>query len=324
MESDGTLTHLPTPGLRAHRALLPGQFVPLADLKVISPPENLQAFGFEGAWMADDIASLAIEAARGALSEAKVAPADVGALLWVSALPQAHHRHSEATAPAPVLDQFCYQASWLQEQLGLERAMISGVAQQGCAGMFAALRQARALLLAEPELDSILCVGADAFPKDCCREVLYNVISDAACAVVVSREQLRYRWLAHHQISKGWYWDVPARQSEIIAAYFPTAALTIRQLLSRAKLSAKEIDLVIPTGVNANSWPILLRLCGIPEERLFTPTQRFGHTIAADSFLMLEQARAASALRPGMRVLLFAYGFGSSWSAMLLETTDLI
>jgi 3-oxoacyl-[acyl-carrier-protein] synthase III len=67
-----------------------------------------------------------------------------------------------------------------------------------------------------------------------------------------------------------------------------------------------------------------MRLCGIPDQRLYEPAQRFGHTVAADSFLMLEEARNRAALRPGMKILLLAYGFGSSWCALLLETTDLI
>ena len=84
----------------------------------------------------------------------------------------------------------------------------------------------------------------------------------------------------------------------------------------------KGLRLVIPTGVNASSWPILLRLCGIPQERLYRIGRRFGHTIAADSFLLLEEARASGCLASGMRVLLFAYGFGSSWCALLLEIVE--
>ncbi|MDB6079718.1 MAG: hypothetical protein JWO82_3465, partial [Akkermansiaceae bacterium] len=45
---------------------------------------------------------------------------------------------------------------------------------------------------------------------------------------------------------------------------------------------------------------------------------------AADSLLILEEAHAYGALKPGMKLLLFAYGFGSSWCALILETTGLI
>jgi len=308
-------------GLRGLGTALPEQFTPLAELPLLSSPDRLAAFGFGGAWIAEDPASLAVRAARNALADARIAPSEVDVLFAAGALPQAHQRASEQPTGG-VLDAFCYSASWLQEELGLDRAAVCGIAQQGCAGMFSALRAARGLLAAEPELNHALCVGADVLPPGACREILYNVISDAACAVVVSREKARHRWAGFHQISKGYYWDVPAKQSEIIAAYFPTARSVIMELLRRENLSATDVDLVVPTGVNATSWPILMRLCGIPEERLYRPRRSFGHTIAADSFLLLEEARASGCLAPGMRLLLFAYGFGSSWCALLLEVAE--
>jgi 3-oxoacyl-[acyl-carrier-protein] synthase III len=305
-------------GLRGLGCALPERFAPLAEIPLRSRPEALAGFGFTGAFLADDVHDLAVTAAQRALVHAALEPGEVGALLCAHALSAAHQRVS--TLPdGGVLDTFCYSASWLQEELGLDQASVSGIAQQGCAGMFSALRMARALLVAEPQIEHILCVGADALPAGACREILYNVISDAACAVVVSRNRIQYRWLAFHQLSKGYYWDVPAKQSEIIAAYFPSARVTIEGTLRQAKLRPEEIDVVIPTGVNASSWPILLRLCGIPEERLYQPKARFGHTIAADSILLLQEAAQAGVLIAGMRVLLFAYGFGSSWCALVVE-----
>jgi len=309
-------------GLRGLGTALPESFVPLAQLALVSPADRLAGFGFEGAWVAEDPAELATRAALSALADANIAPGDIDVLLMAGALSHTHQRASEQPSGG-VLDGFCYSASWLQEELGLDQAAVCGVAQQGCAGMFSALRTARALLVAEPDLNHVLCVGADALPSgDTCREILYNVISDAGCAVVISRERVPYRWLGFHQISKGYYWDVPAKQSEIIAAYFPTGRSVITGLLRRLDLRANDVDLVIPTGVNSTSWPILLRLCGIPEERLYQPKRSFGHTIAADSFILLEEARASGCLAPGMRVLFFAYGFGSSWCALLLEVTE--
>jgi 3-oxoacyl-[acyl-carrier-protein] synthase-3 len=305
-------------GLRGLGCALPRRFAPTTEILVTSTHDTLAGFGFTGAYLADDIHQLAKAAAETALADAALLASDIDVLLYAGALPQAHQRGSEQPTGG-VLDAFCYSGSWLQEELGLHRASVSGIAQQGCAGMFSALRTARALLTAEPQLDHILCVGADALPADSCREILYNVISDAACAVVVSRSAGQLRWLGFQQISKGYYWDVPARQSEIIAAYFPTARATIDSVLRQTELRPDEIDLVIPTGVNATSWPILLRLCRIPEERLYQSSRRFGHTVAADSFLLLEEARATGVLAPGMRVLLFAYGFGSSWCALVLE-----
>jgi 3-oxoacyl-[acyl-carrier-protein] synthase-3 len=284
----------------------------------------MRGFGFGGAWIEGNVPELALRSGRDALNHAGIDASRVDALFWISALSANHEHESQAEADSSILHRFCYRGSWLQESLGLDRATVSGIAQQGCAGMFSGMRQARALLSAEPDLSNVLCVAADAFPPEAQREILYNLISDAGCACVLSSEQVLYRWVAYHQVSKGYYWDVPARQSEIIAAYFPTAALTIRGVLQKANLRPDEIDLVIPTGVNADSWPILMRLCGLPDDRLYQPRQSRGHTIAADSLLILEEAKAQGALRPGMKLLLFAYGFGSSWCALILETTDLI
>lgn len=307
-------------GIRSLATALPEAFVPVESLRTDSPAETLRGFGFSGAWVNGDVSRLAEAAATKAIG---TAGPEVDVLLWVSALAESHEHPSTVRTDA-VLSRFCYRGSWLQERLGLEHATVSGIAQQGCAGMFSAMRQARALLGAEPQTSNVLCVGADALPAGADREILYNLISDAGCACLLSREHVLYRWVGYHQVSRGYYWDVPAKQSEIIAAYFPTAALTIRGALAKCGLRADDIDLVIPTGVNRSSWPILLRLCGIPEGRLYQPTRSFGHTIAADSLLMLEEARECGALRPGMKLLLFAYGFGSSWSALILETTDLI
>jgi len=305
-------------GLRGLGCVLPDRFAPLAELTLTSSSDVLAEFGFTGAYLAEDPHQLAVTAAQTAMADAEVLPQEIDALLFAGALSPAHQRPSELPSSG-ILGDFCYTGSWLQEELGLNRASVSGIAQQGCAGMFSALRFARALLADEPCLNHILCVGSDALPSGACREILYNVISDAACAVVVSRTAVRYRWLAFHQISKGYYWDVPLKEREIIAAYFPAARAAIDGGLRKADLRPEEVDLVIPTGVNASSWPILLRLCGIPEQRLYAPRRRFGHTIAADSFLLLEEAWASGALRPGMRALLFTYGFGSSWCALVVE-----
>ncbi|TLD72733.1 hypothetical protein FEM03_01270 [Phragmitibacter flavus] len=315
----------PDIGIRHFATALPEQFQPLEALSTTSNFKTLREFGFDGTWIGDDAGWLGRIAAERALLNAALEAQEVDVLFWISALSGNHQcPSSNADEGSTVLHEFCYRGSWLQEQLNMDRATVCGIAQQGCAGMFSALRQARALLLAEPDISNVLCVGSDVFPPEAEREVLYNLISDAACACVLSREDIQYRWLGFYQISKGYYWDVPAKQSEIIAAYFPTAVLAIRKVLAQQGLQPTDIDLVIPTGVNRSSWPILMRLCGIPESRLFEPVKRFGHTVAADSFLMLEQAKQQGRLRPGMKLLLFAYGFGSSWSALLLETTHLI
>ena len=313
-------------GLSGVAAVLPERSFGLEELaatgRISSRPEALTEMGFDRVFLADEDESacaLAARAAEGALKDAGLKPEEIDILLWASALPGNHLRTSSNGHAPAVLRHFTYAASWLQEELGLERATVTAIAQQGCAGMFSALRTARAMLLAEPEAQHVLCVGVDVLPPDESREILYNLISDAACAVVVSRNAPRDRWVAFHQVTRGYYWDTPALQKEIIAAYFPTSRIVLQELLAKADLEPDAIDKIIPTGVNATSWPILLRLTGLAEDRLYRSNQQFGHTIAADNFLFLQEIRRERSVPRGSRLLLFTYGFGSTWCGLILE-----
>jgi 3-oxoacyl-[acyl-carrier-protein] synthase-3 len=268
------------------------------------------------------MADMAVDAARGAMSDAGVQPHEIDVVVWASARPenQVHGRREGAAVEAgDPMDGFRYASAWLQNELDLHNAEVIGVAQQGCATMFAALRVARAILLAEPGRRHALCVGADVLPAGAPREILYNVISDAACAVVVSRECQRERWLGYGQLSRGYYWDPSACGPEIVAAYFPTAKLVIERLLAEQGVRPEDVDVVVATGVNRSSWEILMRLVGIPADRLFRELPSFGHTMTSDTFLYLEELRRVDAIPRGSRILLFTYGFGSSWAALLLE-----
>lgn len=309
-------------GLRGVAAVLPPGRRTLEELaesrRLRTTPAVLRDLGYEAAHVADadhDVSWLARTAAAGALSDAGLNAEEINVLIWAGALSESHVR---PVAGDPVLARFAYSASWLQHELGLHRAAVHGVAQQGCSGMFSALRSAHALLAAEPDLEHVLCVGVDVLPAEAPREILYTLISDAAAAVVVSRTSARDRWQGFHQVSKGYYWDVPARQNEIIASYFPTSRLVIGELLARQGLSPRDIACVVPTGIGAGSWEVLAQLCGIEPARIHRG-RSFGHTIAADSFLHLSDLRAAGTLAPGSRLLLFTYGFGSSWCGLLLE-----
>ena len=218
-----------------------------------------------------------------------------------------------------LLGQFHYRASWLQEELQLDHARVTAVAQQGCAGMFSALSTAHALLVSDPSLRNILCVGVDALPEGAPREILYNLISDAACAVVLSRENLQCRWRSFHQVSKGYYWNIVEKQKEIIASYFPTSRAVIRELLTKAGIGAADVRWILPTGVIKSSWDILANIASLDSNRIYRAPANFGHTIAADNLLHLESLLASKNARAGDQLLLFTYGFGSTWCGLILE-----
>lgn len=219
-----------------------------------------------------------------------------------------------------LMDFFKYPVSRLQSELDLANASVAGIDQQGCAAIFSSIRLARATLLAEPDVRTVLCVSADRLPHGAPREVVYNLVSDGACAMLVRRDAGRNRILATHQVTKGAFWDSGSLENEIIAAYFPTARTVIEETVRKAGVTLDQIRWVIPHNVSLRSWEILLGLIGCPREKLYSANiGRVGHTIAADNFINLRDATDAGLLHKGDLLLLFTFGYGLNWSCMVLE-----
>lgn len=290
--------------------------------------ETLASFGFEHVHIAreESQVEMAICAAREALADSAVAAADVGLVLYAGALATSGTMAPPQEGPdAPVLrldtieQCFEYPVSALQAELELTSATVAGVNQQGCASLLSAIRLGRAMLATEPELRNVLCVGADVFPRYAPRDLVYNVISDGACAAVLSAGSLN-RILACRQVTKGDYWDAATLEHEVIAAYFPTARNLISDTLDAAELTLDDIALIVPHNVSRRSWDILRGLLRLPEERVFADNiARVGHTIAADNLLNLRDIQDRGLVARGDRLLLFTFGFGLNWSCMVLE-----
>ena len=138
----------------------------------------------------------------------------------------------------------------------------------------------------------MICASADVLPADHKREIIYNVVSDGACAVLVERDGVRNRILAHRRVAKGYYWNAGARKNDIVAAYFPTSRTIVRDTLSACGLSADDIALIVPHNVSLRSWQILLPLLGMSSDRLF----------ADIAWLMSDSAMRVSFLRPAGRL----------------------
>lgn len=299
---------------------LPSQRLSLDELEaralLRSGREALRDFGFEGVHVADEESryDLARAAARGLLAEFSIDARSVDVLIYATALPGARPRASRDP-----ITLFKYEATSLQNELGLDRATAISIAEGGCVSLFSAIRTARALLASEPDLKRLLVVGADRLPPGSRREILFNVISDGACAVLVEREGTN-RIVSYSQTTKGFYWNASERRNELLATYFPTAQKVIADALAKAALTAAEIALVLPHNVNSRSWEMLLDIAGIEREKLYrTNIARRGHTIAADPLINLRDAASEGILQRGDHLLLFTFGFGAHWAAMVVQ-----
>ena len=225
----------------------------------------------------------------------------------------------QASAALHTGDRFKYPATRLQHELELDNASAFGVEQLACAGLFGAVRVARALCIAEG-VGRVLCVSADFFPAELGREAIYNCTSDAACAVLVERDATRNRIVGTTSVTKGYYWDADALRNELIASYFPTARHVIERAVAQAGWAPEDVSWILPHNVSARSWEILLGLVRLPGARLWMRNiARDGHTLAGDNFINLADAIDAGDVRPGDRVVLFSFGYGAHWSCITLE-----
>jgi 3-oxoacyl-[acyl-carrier-protein] synthase-3 len=290
----------------------------LADSGLIeSPAAVMRGFGFDRVHVSDRSADeLALQALEELLHASGVEPESIDALFYAGAIPESHR----VCAAAGHLHGFTYPVARLQYECGLTRATAIGLGQAGCAGLMSTVALAADHLRANPGARRVLCVSADVLPPGAPREIIYNLVSDGACALLVDRSSERNRLLAYRQVTKGYYWNAAENRNELVAAYFPTARTLVRETLSGLGLAADDIALVVPHNVALRSWQILLPLVGIASDRLFADNiAAKGHVIAADNFINLKDAADAGRARPGDRLLLFTFGFGANWACLVLE-----
>lgn len=211
-----------------------------------------------------------------------------------------------------------YPAARLAHELGLADAYVVGVGQQGCTGLLGALRVARALLTAEPELATALCVTADRFPDGARHEQAYNLVSDLAVAARLSREPGPWRLVAAHGLTNGGL--AGAGDDETVGAFFSWAHRTVVELCARAGIAPAALDWIVPQNLNRGAWEVLAGLLGVPRERVAMPTlASLGHGIGGDELVNLQALERSERIAPGARVLLFSAGFGLTWQGVLLE-----
>ena len=324
----------PQAGIHSIAEYLPASVATVGELHerglLRGSPSTLRSFGFDTVHLAGEESNIdmAIAAAERVLDETDIDRDEIGMILYAAALNSSSTLWdgNGGSSRGAVLqldgvpDLFKYPVSLLQSELDLPNASVVGINQIGCASIFAALRMARALIVAEDDLQAVLCVSADKFPAGRHRDLAYNLVSDGACATLVRRGAGRNRIVECTQVTKGALWDSEEIENEIIAAYFPTATALVERTLAKAGLKMDDIALVIPHNVSLRSWEILGRLIGCPADRIYTENiARVGHTIASDNLLNLRRATERGLVEKGDYLMLFTFGYGSNWACMIVQ-----
>lgn len=286
--------------------------------RVVTSSQILRSSGFSSCWIADRHASdLAREVIERLLHSASIRPEDVDVIINASAF--AGSNLCAAASRGNNLDLFLYSTPRLQYELGMKNAQVYGISELGCISLISAVSLAKTLI-DQHGYENVICVNADTLPADNNREVLYSVISDSACAVLVQKGAPQNRILAYHQLTKGFYWNCHDKYNELLASYYPTGKRLIHQLLSEQDISIDDIDLLIPPNVSKTSWEVFSQVIPISMNKIYTDNiDNIGHSVASDNFINLADALCKGHVRPGDKLLLFGFGLGAHWGGMLIE-----
>ncbi len=287
--------------------------------RLVSDPCVLAEAGFQSHHICDRDTTV-VDLAQRCLEHSALAPSNADILIFATALtPNGNVGNADASAVSgDVRHLMDFPASHLQQRLGCIDGAVIGLNQQACTATLGALRVARGLLAAEPDLAEIVCVSADRFPEGAFYEQAYNLISDGAAGFRVSRNGGRYRVLACHQITNGALCQ--ASDDESVGAYFTYTCRLIEETLQRAGLAIADIGWIVPQNMNRTAWTVMARLLGVELERVVCDSlAATGHVIAADNIINLRYLQDSGRLRSADRVLLTMAGYGMNWQATLLE-----
>jgi len=93
----------------------------------------------------------------------------------------------------------------------------------------------------------------------------------------------------------------------------------VDRALDGAKLTAADVDLLIPHQANVRIIEATAKHANMSMDKVFVNVDRFGNTSSASIPIALEEAIASGRVGPGSTVLLTAFGAGFTWGSMVVR-----
>ncbi len=271
---------------------------------------------------------LSIEAARRAMDAAGWKPGDVQAVIVGTVTPDYV---------------FPCTAAIISDRLGLSNVPCYDF-EAGCTGFIYGLIQARALIVSET-LDRILVIGGETLTritnwKDRSTCVLFG---DGAGAVAVSSQ-------GPGGMLGGWHWGADGSLGTLLTQpaggsreplthegldegkntiymeggeIFKNAVRAMRDsallALEKEGITRSDVDLLISHQANVRIIDATARALGLPPEKVFVNIHKFGNTSSASIPIALDEVVRSGAVKPGMNLVLAAFGAGLTWGGMVLR-----
>ena len=268
--------------------------------------------------------SLAVEASRRALADAKMAATDIDLIVCATSTP-------DRTFPAT--------ATLIQAQLGIPVCIAFDV-QAVCSGFVYAMTIADAMLQAG-QGKTALVIGAETFSRildwsDRTTCVLFADGAGAAILQSVPESEAGNRGILAHALRADGrqadllYVDGGASQGGRIGklkmqgqAVFRHAVGNISEAINacceKADVEVQDVDWFVPHQANIRILEGVARRLGLDEHKVITTVSQHGNTSAASVPLAFDVARRDGRIKAGDLVLLEAMGGGFTWGASLLR-----
>lgn len=91
------------------------------------------------------------------------------------------------------------------------------------------------------------------------------------------------------------------------------------QSLAQAGLSVEDIDVIIPHQANIRIIDALTKKLHADRDKVYVNIERYGNTSSASVPIALDEALRAGVIKPGMNVLMTAFGGGFAWGSAIVR-----
>jgi 3-oxoacyl-[acyl-carrier-protein] synthase-3 len=274
------------------------------------------------------LAELSKEASLKAMAQAGIGPMDLGAIILGTAT-------QDRLLPSTACD--------LQALLGAKKAAAYDLSA-ACSGWLFGLTQAEGLI-ASGQSEHVLVVGAELLSRiiDKTDRTTAILFGDGAGAAIVSRATDDRGFLSTFIRSDGTLAEllwrpaggarIPISQAvvddkshyirmagrEVFKSAVLTMAEACDEALSRAGVTADQIDLLIPHQANIRIIQATADHAGIPMEKVMVNVDRYGNTSSASIPLALAEAVETGRVKKGSLILLVAFGAGFTWGSTVVR-----
>lgn len=268
--------------------------------------------------------AMAAEASRAALADAGVAAQDVDAVIVATST-------ADLTFPSA--------ATMVQAELGMTTGFAFDV-QAVCAGFVFALTNANALILSG-QAKRVLVIGAETFSRimDWTDRSTCVLFGDGAGAVLLEAQagsgtpedrgilstdlnsDGRHKDLLYVDggVSTGTTGYLRMQGNQVFRHAVEKLASTAENALEKARVTADQVDWVVPHQANIRIIQGTAKKLGLPMEKVVVTVQDHGNTSAASIPLALSVGRDRGQIKPGDLVVTEAIGGGLAWGAVVLR-----